>query len=134
MNNAKQYNTKQRELILRCVKENGDRYVTIRQMAEYLEDSGIKVGLTTIYRTVGKLLREGRIAGVSIDGVSGKCYRYLVRDELSDFFPMKCEECGRVIKIHCSELEKLYDHLKEEHKIEIDSKKVMFYGTCDRCK
>ena len=47
---------------------------------------------------------------------------------------MKCEECGRVIKIHCSELEKLYDHLKEEHKIEIDSKKVMFYGTCDRCK
>ena len=65
-------------MILRCVKENGDRYVTIRQIAEYLEDSGIKVGLTTIYRTVGKLLKEGRIAGVSIDGVSGKCYRYLV--------------------------------------------------------
>ncbi len=134
MSNAKQYNTKQRELIFRCVRENGDRYVTIRQISEYLERQGIKVGLTTIYRTIEKLLKEEKIASVSIDGVSGKCYKYLGGNEVSDFFPMKCEECGNVVKIHCSELKKLYEHLRQEHRIHIDSKKIMFYGICDSCK
>ena len=98
MSNAKQYNTKQRELIFRCVRENGDRYVTIRQISEYLERQGIKVGLTTIYRTIEKLLKEEKIASVSIDGVSGKCYKYLGGNEVSDFFPnevRRMRKCGK---------------------------------------
>lgn len=134
MNKVKQYNTKQREMVFQCIKEQDGEYVTIKQIAEYLQWKNLRVGLTTIYRTIDKLIAEGKIASVSIDGIKGKCYRYIEASDNGDSFPLKCEECGRVVKIECHELGHLYDHLREEHKVQIDSEKIMFYGICDKCK
>ncbi|MDY2960350.1 MAG: transcriptional repressor [Hornefia sp.] len=134
MNNGKHYNTRQRETVFQCIKAQKGEYVTIKQIARYLEGENIKVGLTTIYRTIDKLISEGKIASVSIEGIKGKCYRYIAENDESDSFPLKCEECGRVVKIQCPELEHLYEHLREEHKVQIASEKIMFYGICDKCK
>ena len=134
MNNGKQYNTKQREMIFRCISSQGGEYVTIKQIAEYLEGRNLKVGLTTIYRTIDKLIAERKIARVSIDGIKGKCYRFIANSHDKESFPLKCEECGRLVQIKCPELGHLYDHLREEHKVQVDSEKIMFYGICDKCK
>lgn len=134
MNTGKKYKTKQKESIFECIKRQKEDYVTIQQIAAYLEENNIQVGLTTIYRNLDRLVEEGRIAKVAIDGISGTCYRYLSKGEDSVFFCMRCEKCERVVNIECPELEHLYLHLSKDHRITINPGKTIFYGTCDQCR
>lgn len=133
MNTGKRYKTKQKESILQCIKENVDSYVTIQQIAGYLEVKGKKVGLTTIYRNLEKLELEEKIAKVHIEGKRGSCYRYLEQQENPGFY-MKCEKCGDLVDVQCPELEHLYHHISEEHHIFINPGKTMFYGRCEQCR
>lgn len=133
MNTGKKYKTKQREVILQCIREHKDAYVTIQQILSYLTANHIKVGLTTIYRNLERLEQEKEITKVSIDGMSGTCYRYLPQKSKSILFYLKCQLCGNIVNIQCPELEHLYQHVSEEHHIVIDPGKTMFYGKCEQC-
>ena len=53
------YNTKQKEAVLTCLKEHSEGHVHAADIAEHLARSGSKVGLTTIYRRLDKLVEEG---------------------------------------------------------------------------
>ncbi len=130
MNTGKKYNTKQKESILECIKENSEEYMTIQKLYEELLKKGQKVGLTTIYRNLEKLEAEKEIVAINIEGYNGTCYKY--RSDKKVFY-IKCEECGNLIPIQCSELLSLYVHLKEEHHIQINPVKTMFYGRCGSC-
>lgn len=133
MNTGKKYHTRQMESILNCIRENADAYITIQTLSERLQKMGSKVGLTTIYRNLDKLEQENRIIKVHIEGESGTCYRYLPEEAESSLFCMKCESCGCVINISCSELWHLYEHVSAEHRICINPRKTMFYGSCSKC-
>lgn len=132
MNTGKRYRTKQKEMILQCLKEHAATYVTIHEIFEYLEKKGQKVGLTTIYRNLDKLEEQERLTKVNIEGYQGTCYKYLPEDE-SHLFYLKCEACGNMVNIKCPELEHLYSHVVEEHHVRINPVKTMFYGTCESC-
>ena len=133
MNTGKKYKTKQKASILQCIIDHADSYVTIQQISDYLDKSGERIGLTTIYRNLDKLVDEEEIAKVNIDGISGTCYRYLPQKQKSVLFYLKCEECGKLIRIDCPELSKLYEHISEKHNILINPGKTMFYGKCEEC-
>lgn len=133
MNTGKKYKTRQKEYVLECIKEHKESYVTIQQIAAHLQEREEKVGLTTIYRNLDKLVEEKEIAKVTIEGISGTCYRYLPHEEESVFFYMKCEQCGNLVNIECPELGRMYHHLSEDHHIWINPGKTMFYGICDKC-
>lgn len=133
MNTGKKYKTKQKSCILDCIMKHTDSYVTIQQISDYLDEMGDKVGLTTIYRNLDRLVEEKQIAKVSIDGISGTCYKVLSEQDEKVLFYLKCETCGKLVHIDCPELEHLYHHLSEEHHIEINPGKTMFYGKCEKC-
>lgn len=134
MNKGKKYKTKQQEIILNCFREHNEDYVTIQQLSGYLNQNCKNVGLTTIYRTIEKLESEKKIASVMIDGVNGTCYRYLPQQSDCVLFYLKCQICGRIVNIQCSELEHLYHHVTEEHHVLINPGKTMFYGKCEQCR
>ena len=133
MNTGKKYKTKQKESILQCIQDNADAYITIHQIADSLNKKGEMVGLTTIYRNLDKLVGEKEIAKVTIDGISGTCYRYLPKKQDSVLFYLKCERCGNLVNIQCPELKHLYEHISNDHNIFINPGKTMFYGRCDNC-
>lgn len=133
MNTGKKYQTKQKELILQCLKEHADSYITIPQLDQMLKDKNQKVGLTTIYRNLDRLEGERRLIKVNIEGCQGACYKYLSEVEASLFY-LKCESCGMVVNIQCPELDHLYSHVVEEHHISINPVKTMFYGKCEACR
>lgn len=134
MNKGKKYKTKQREMIRNCFREHKEDYVTIQQISSYLKENDNKVGLTTIYRTLEKLETEKEIASVMIDGVNGTCYRYLPQKSDSVLFYLKCQICGKIVNIKCSELEHLYSHVTQEHHVFINPGKTLFYGQCEQCR
>lgn len=58
MNTGKKYHTRQKELILACMKEQAGTYLTIHEIEDLIKHKEQKIGLTTIYRNLDKLTEE----------------------------------------------------------------------------
>ena len=101
MNHAKTYHTRQQKVILQFI-EGRKEYVTVSQIDEYLKKQGEPVGLTTIYRHLERLRKEGVVQKIVLDGNSGACYQY-VGNEADDEsrFLLKCEDCGNILNMDC---------------------------------
>ena len=133
MTTSKQYRTKQKELILECIRTHQGSFITIKDLAGALEQQGAKVGTATIYRNLDRLEEEGIIARSTIEGIDGVCYRYLPDAPEGVYFFLKCESCGDLSPIDCHELQKLYEHVIEQHHVRINPVKTVLYGLCEEC-
>lgn len=131
MNQGKTYHTRQQEAILNYMAESGEQYVTVNQIAAHFQKTGQSVGLTTIYRQLDKLEKEGIVCKLVLDGNSGACYQYA--DKTAGRLLLKCEDCGDIIPMGCSHMEELYEHVLQEHQFQVNPHRTMFYGRCDAC-
>ena len=43
------------------------------------------------------------------------------------------EKCGQVTKMSCHHLSELYNHVNADHHFNINPRKTVFYGKCDKC-
>ena len=130
---ATTYKTKQKEIILEFLKNQDSDYVTVNDIKNYLENNGQQVGLTTIYRRVDGMEKEGIVSKLSVEGSNSKVYKYLGDDDESGFF-IKCESCGDMIHMSCHHLEELYEHIMKDHGFFVNTKKTVFYGKCMKCQ
>ncbi len=131
MENRSQYNTKQKSLILDCIRNTKGKHFTADDIADAL--SGQHVGKTTIYRHLDKLVSDGEVRKYIIDERSCACYQY-IGGSVCGHFHLKCMSCGELIHADCSFLDELSKHIGEEHGFAVDMSKTVFYGTCDSCK
>ena len=74
---GRRYQTRQRELVLDCIRATPDAYVSARQVAQRLAEQGQRVGTATVYRNLERLEAEGCIVKSTVEGTGGTCYRYL---------------------------------------------------------
>lgn len=129
------YKTRQRTLILNCLKDNKDRHITAEEIHEYLLRSGESVGMTTIYRNLDKLLKEGQLRRYELAQGQSACFQYVDGDgDCREHFHLKCEGCGRLIHLDCDDLSKLSEHIEKEHAFYLNSSKTVLYGLCADCK
>lgn len=133
MTTGKQYKTKQKELILDCIRTHQGPFITIKDITAELAARHEKVGTATIYRQLDRLEEEGIISRSTIDGIDGVCYRYLPDAPDNVYFFLKCEQCGDLSPIDCSELQHLYEHVIEHHHVRINPSKTVLYGLCEKC-
>ena len=127
------YTTKQRQAILRCLERRGDASITAGELAEDLRSEGCPVGLATIYRQLERLEAAGVVHKVNTE--DGAFYQYCGRDDHQhrDCFLLKCERCGRIRHVDCTQLQALYDHLEREHHFRINPRGTLLSGVCDQC-
>lgn len=131
----REYNTKQKELILQYLNAIHGRHVTVDDVYEHLHSGGYSIGKTTVYRYLERLVQQGVARKYSIDNDRGACYQYVgVNTECSEHFHLKCTCCGRLIHVHCKLLNRISEHVQETHGFTIDNSKTVFYGLCDRCR
>ncbi len=134
MNNGTGYKTRQRQAILDFLIEKKDEHVTVGNISEHLEKDGAKVGVTTIYRHLDKLLEQGLVRKFTVDGTTSACFQYADQAEkCREHFHLKCEKCGRLIHLNCSRTAELCSHIFDEHGFEIDFFRTVFYGICKEC-
>ena len=131
MNHAKTYHTGQQKVILDFMADCAGKYVTVSQIARHLKEQGQSVGLTTIYRQLDKLEKDGIVHKIVLDGNSGACYQYAGEDVGQ--LLLKCEDCGGMIPMDCSHMAQLYQHVLKEHQFQVNPHRTMFYGVCDSC-
>ena len=122
------YNTKQKELILNLIKSNKKEF-TIKEIYNELDK---KVGLTTIYRLVDRLIEENRInKNIGKDNIT--YYQYMEECNEKNHFYLKCNNCGQLIHVDCNCIEKLSNHLFEEHRFVPMNENVIINGICKEC-
>ncbi len=132
---GKRYQTRQKELVLACLRTAEGAYLTARQVVERLAEGGCRVGTATVYRNLERLEAEGFVAKSTVEGTGGTSWRYLAEtpESQTGCFYLKCEQCGRLAPVDCSELGRFYEHFAREHHIRIDPVKTVLFGTCPTC-
>ena len=123
------YNTKQKDLIMDVLKKEKKSF-TIKDVYNKLKD---KVGLTTIYRVIDKLVRDGLInKSISSDNIT--YYEYLGECSCHNHFYLKCEKCGTMIHVDCDCIEDLSNHIVNEHNFLLNHEHIIIKGICKECR
>jgi len=136
MTNHIKYKTKQRDILLQYLAGKKGIHITANDLCELLSKDGITIGQATVYRQLERLVDEGIISKYIIDANSPACFEYIGLEShgcAETCFHCKCEKCGKLIHMHCEELNELGEHLLKEHNFKLNSMRTVFYGLCDEC-
>ena len=136
MNPRSKYKTKQKEILLGYLKSVAGEHITANDVCEYLKQQGSSIGKSTVYRQLESLVEEGVIKKYIIDVNSPACFEYVGEGECEEpetCFHCKCEKCGKLIHMHCDELNEIQFHLYAEHMFKLDPTRTVLYGFCEQC-
>ena len=128
MNRNESYKTKQKDIILDSIKKQKHEF-TIKDIYRSIKD---KVGLTTIYRLVDKLVEEKRLnKTISSDNIT--YYQYLEECNEENHFYLKCDKCGNLTHVDCDCIEELTNHIFKDHKFKPSKDHIIIEGICNKC-
>lgn len=136
MKEQKSYITRQRLQVMECIALNRDKHMTADEIREKLKKNGVEIGKSTVYRTLEKLMEEGRVRKYISDDGKSSCYQYIDEDEDGDcvsHFHLKCTRCGRLIHLECDYIKDIERHVFEHHRFMVDNTKTVLYGICGDC-
>lgn len=131
-----QYKTKHREELLEYLKTVPGKHVTVNDICFYLKKEGKDIGTTTVYRQLEKLVDEGVVNKYLLDANTPACFEYIDAGKHCHehkCFHCKCIKCGKLIHLHCDELEAIGSHIFEEHSFKVDTQRTVLYGVCEEC-
>lgn len=130
-----QYKTKQLLEIEDFLKENANKHVTVNDIILFFKEQGKNIGKATVYRHLERMVSDGSVHKYMLDAGDSACFEYIEDEDLHPVcFHCKCEKCGKLIHLECTELSLIGDHLREEHGFDIDHTRTVFYGTCNECR
>ncbi len=127
------YNTKQRGATEAFLRKHSNRHFTVDSLLAALEDAGVKIGRTTVYRTLERLCNDGKVNKYASTSGEGVCYQYVSDKACHGHFHLKCEGCGKLIHLECGRIDELGAHIARDHGFEVNKLKTVFYGVCKDC-
>ena len=131
------YNTKQREEVLLFLQSMPGEHITVNDICNHLAESGVAVGMTTVYRQLDKMVEEGIVKKYVIDASSAACYEYVDSNsecKENGCTHLKCTGCGKLIHLHCDDVKATERHILEEHGFKTDMTRTVIYGLCEKCQ
>ena len=135
MENRSKYRTRQREELLGYLQTMPGEHFTAAELCAHLRERGSSIGQTTVYRQLERMVDEGLLNKYTIDAGSPACFAFIDREKScgEHCFHCRCERCGRLIHMHCEELEEIQKHLREHHGFYLNPLRTVFYGLCGEC-
>lgn len=131
------YNTKQRDEIITFMKTMIGEHITVNDICMHFATTGTKVGTTTIYRHLEKLVEEGIVKKYILDNTTAACFEYIDAQKeckLNGYTHLKCIKCGKLIHLHCNDLHSTEQHILEKHSFKLDMTRTVLYGLCEACQ
>lgn len=124
------YKTEQRKELLDYMVKNSKKFVKADEIEKHLKNKNISIGLTTIYRFLNSLEKQGKVRVELREHT--KYYQY-ISEECNNHYHLQCKKCGKLIHLHCDEINQLKMHIAKEHNFEIDSMATIM-GICSECQ
>lgn len=133
MRNSGGYKTRQRTIIEDILKDNCDIHMTVDDIVLKLNVRGDNVGRTTVYRTLEKLVNEGKVRKYTAENESA-CFQYLNdTGRCHEHFHLKCTVCGELLHLDCEKITELAYHILNEHGFSLNTGRTVLYGRCQKC-
>ncbi len=130
----KEYKTKQKDLILACIKSVQSTHASAEEILALLRSSGEEIGLATIYRNLNRLVRHGAVVKYPGLGRTSASYQYIGRpEEHKQHYHLICLKCGKLVHLDCDKVEGFAAHISLTHAFTLDFIKTVFYGRCNSC-
>jgi Fur family ferric uptake transcriptional regulator len=121
--------TRQRLIVLtELMGERND--VTAQELYERLRARGERLGLATVYRTLGLLADEGVIEALS-HHPGELCYRWCGEGH---HHHLVCSSCHRVVELEGCELEPWLERIAGEHDFVTTGHRLEVSGLCAGCR
>ncbi len=135
MEEKNRYRTRQREQLLSYLAEHPRKHFTAADICEHFRNGDQKIGTTTVYRQLERLVTEGQVKKYVFEEGESACFEYIGKGAEEEFlcYHLKCEKCGRLIHLECREITMFEKHITEHHGFLIDPKRTVFYGVCRDC-
>ncbi|OON98254.1 MAG: hypothetical protein ATN36_01090 [Epulopiscium sp. Nele67-Bin005] len=121
------YNTINRKIVLDFLQDNSDRFISIGDICNEFERCGRSINISTVYRLMDKLIKEGVITRHIEDK---KSYFRFVSEQCSSHLHMKCSVCGIVRHLPKDLLEALSDF----YGFKVEYERSIIQGVCTVCK
>ena len=126
--------TRQKALILDCLKKTEGEHVTAEELVDRLKSAGTPVGKATVYRYLGELEDGSRVRRYLAPENGPACYQYLGENSIcNQHYHLLCEACGNIVHFDSDSLEKVFKQLGRKNGFSIDQTKTVFYGACRDC-
>lgn len=128
------YKTKQREAIMNYLIQNSEP-ITCMQLAMVLQSKEMSASLTTCYRHLETLYREGLIEKYTLPNEKSAYYRYVMEDPGDDVhLHLKCNKCGKLDHMTCDKTVEVLQHIFKEHGFKVETEMTFIYGLCKFCQ
>ena len=125
------YHTEQKRIIDEKIKEIGGNF-SIKDLYNSLIKDDKYIGLTTIYRVVSDLEKDGMINKFYKNNTA--YYEYLDECHKSNHFYLKCSKCGKTIHVDCDCINDLANHMLDTHQFSLQENNLFMNGLCSKCK
>lgn len=134
-----EYKTNNRTKIMDFLIASKDRTVSAADIGIHMEHLNCPVNMTTIYRYLDKLEKEGTVIKYtgtkSATKASGATYQFVDRDHrCEEHLHLKCTECGAIVHLDCHFMDVIAEHIKSDHGFDIQCKNSVIYGVCRDCR
>ena len=127
------YKTKQRDLVLTCIKQLKKGHITAEELYLQLQENKTPVGKSTVYRYLNVLVQEGIVMKYVLEEGAPACYQYIGSDCVYHYH-LKCSHCGTLFHVESELLDQLEAHLREQFQFCLDHTKTVLYGVCEQCE
>jgi Fur family ferric uptake transcriptional regulator len=121
--------TRQRRLVLEALAEEPND-ATAQRLFEALRARGERIGLATVYRTLGLLSGRG-VVDALMHHPGEVCYRLCGADH---HHHLTCSECHQVVELGDCELEPWLGRLAGAHGFAVTGHAVEVTGICADCR
>ena len=129
------YTTSSRTRIRAYLEENANRAVTVHDIARQMERAGTPVNLTTIYRYLDKLTREGTVLKYVAEKGGQTVFQFVEQGhQCQQHLHLKCVRCGAISHLDCGFMDEIVHHIQAEHGFRLQCKNSILYGLCSRCQ
>lgn len=130
----REYATASRKKILEFLQNSRDRTVTAADIDCFLRKNGDEVNITTIYRYLDKLEREGSVLKYAAEKGGQAVYQYVEQGHrCEEHLHLKCVGCGGILHLECAFMDEISEHILEDHGFLLQCKNSILYGTCRKC-
>jgi len=120
--------TRQRRAI-RELLAHTDEFRTAQQVHDDLRQSGDRIGLATVYRTLQSLAETGEVDALR-QPEGEMAYR---RCSDGHHHHLICRNCGRTVEISASVVEAWAEQVAAQHGFRDAGHELEMFGLCDRC-
>lgn len=128
------YTTVSRTRILEFLEINSNRTVTVSDIMEYLKESDCEVNVTTVYRFLDRLAKDGKVIKYVAEKGSMAVYQYVAGHKCEQHLHLKCTHCGSIIHMECEFMDEIAEHVMEHHGFAIQCRNSIVYGCCKSCR